>query len=157
MPTLVQWDTQTSVLLMPGTVDGDADLKDIDSGEHVVSAAIDNRNGHQYIDFFLSAHLVAATASYVNLWMLKSLDGGTTYELGSASTRAVPVDPARPADWSPALASSADIQHVASPKLLAPSCHFKVLIEWVAGNGEEADSQNMLRYQFSNDEAQAST
>ena len=156
MPTKVQWDTQTSVLLMPGTVDGDADLKDIHSGEGAISAAIDNTNGHQYIDFFLSAHLDAAAASSVELWMIKSLDGGTTYERGTAATRVL-TEPARPADHSFPLASSADIQHVASPKLLAPSCHFMVLIKWTAGNGEEADSQNMLRDQFSNDEAQAAT
>lgn len=153
MATLIKWKTESSVLLMPGTTDGDADLKDIDTGEGVISAAIDNTNGHQYIDFVLSAHLDAATASYVNLWMVKSLDGGTTYERGSVSSRVITV-PARPADWVFPLAASADQQHVASGKCLAPSCHFKVLVQWVAGNADGNDSQNMLRYQFSNDEVQ---
>ena len=153
MPTLIQWDTQTSVLLMPGTGDSDTDLKDIHTTEGVLSAAIDNRNGHQYIDFMLSAHLDAATASYVNLWMIKSIDGGTIYERGSVTDRGITV-PARPVDAMFPLAADATQQHVASPKLLAPSCHFKVLIQWVAGNADENDSQNMLRYQFSNDEAQ---
>jgi hypothetical protein len=153
MPTLTKWETEDSVLLMPGTTDGDADLKDIHTTEGVLSAAVDNRDGHQYIEFMLSAHLDAAAASYVNLWMLKSIDGGTIYESGSVSSRAITV-PSRPADHAFPLASSADQQHVASPKFLAPSCHFKVLLQWVAGNADANDSQNMLRYQFTNDEAQ---
>ena len=101
----------------------------------------------------LSAHLDAATASHVNLWMIKSIDGGTIYERGSVTDRGITV-PARPVDVMFPLAADATQQHVPSPKLLAPSCHFKVLIQWVAGNADENDSQNMLRYQFSNDEAQ---
>ena len=153
MPTLIKWETDDSDLLMPGTTDGDADLKDIDTTEGVISAAIDNSDGFQYIDFLLSAHLNAATASYVNLWMIKSLDGGTTYERGSVSSRAITA-PARPADVAFPLAADDAQQHVASGKLLAPSCHFKVLIQWVAGSADDQDSQNMLRYQFSSDEAQ---
>lgn len=153
MPTVIKWETEDSVLLMPGTTDGDADLKDIDTGEGVISGAIDNTDGFQYIDFLLSAHLDSATASYVNLWLIKSIDGGTTYERGSVSGRVI-TTPARPADVVFPLAASADQQHVASPKLLAPSCNFKVLIQWVAGNADSGDSQNMLRYQFSSDEAQ---
>jgi hypothetical protein len=154
MPTLIKWETEDSVLLMPGTADSNADLKAIATGEEVISAAIDNRDGHQYIDFMLSAHLNAAAASSVELWMLKSIDGGTIYELGSVSGDRVGVDPVRPADWSFPLASSADIQHVASAKLLAPSCHFMVYLKWTAGSADGGDSQNMLRYQFSNDEIQ---
>ena len=153
MPTLVKWETEDSVLLMPGTGDSATDLKDIDTTEGVISAAIDNRDGFQYIDFLLSAHLNAATASYVNLWMIKSIDGGTIYERGDTSTRAITV-PERPADVVFPLAASDAQQHVASGKLLAPSCHFKVLIQWVAGSADDQDSQNMLRYQFSSDESQ---
>ena len=153
MPTLIKWETETSVLIMPGTTDGDADLKDIDTGEGVISAAIDNTDGFQYIDFLLSAHLDAATASYVNLWLLKSLDGGTIYERGTASSRVITA-PERPADVVFPLAASEDQQHVSSGKLLAPSCHFKLLVQWVAGDADGNDSQNMLRYQFASDESQ---
>lgn len=153
MPTIIKWETEDSVLLMPGTADSDTDLKDIDTGEGVLSAAIDNTDGNQYIDFLLSAHLDSATASSVELWMIKSIDGGTIYERGSVSSRVLTA-PARPADWSFPLAASADQQHVASGKLLAPSCHFKVLLKWTAGNADVNNSQNMLRYQFANDEAQ---
>jgi len=153
MGTPIKWKTEDSVLLMPGTGNSDTDLKDIQANNAVLSAAIDNRNGHQYIDFELTAELGAATAGYVNIWLIKSLDGGTKYERGSVASRVITA-PARTVDHMFPLAAVTTSQPVSSPKMLAPSCHFKVLVEWKGVTAATGDSKNMLRYQFSNDEAQ---
>jgi len=156
MAALVNWQTETSVLVCPGTGDSDTDLLDLATTEGILTAAIDNRSLNQYIMFELKTNFDSAplATAYFSLWMIRSIDGGTIYETGSVASRVVTAA-IRPADVVFPMAAVATEMVVTSPLLLAPPCHFKILlVNNTLQDLENSSGASTLRYVFANDESQ---
>jgi hypothetical protein len=156
MANLVKWESESVVQIFPGTNNSsDADIKDLASTKGIISAAIDNTDGNQYILFALTVDTDSAiTAGDFSLWMIKSIDGGTTYERGSVSSRTATL-PTRAPDVIFPCTLTADAWTCSLGPVLAPPCHFKILL--VNNSGQDCADSNgasQMSYMFANDEIQ---
>lgn len=95
---------------------------------------------YAYIDLQVGAPAAAFAANTgISIWFLQSVDGGSTYEDGSAS-----LTPSRPPDIVIPLEATATAQHITRVCDIPP-CKFKVLIKNDGTGQALAASGNTLR------------
>lgn len=107
-------------------------------GLSVASAAIYNDQGRIYcdIEFVAGAAMSPLTNAAIDLWMLRSIDGGLSYEDGSASAQ-----PSRDPDVSiPVRAGAGILPRSGAPQLVLPPATYKVMIRNRTGTSIPAGS-----------------
>ena len=145
--TTFSWGTPAAIATALST-----EWNSLANGNTVLSAAIDNSTtGSLYISvsFHLGSITTGAGAPYIGLWLLSSIDSGTTYEDGTAGTPGV-INP-RPADIIiPLRASFAGVQDVNAVNVPAPPYNFKILGYSQAG-ATLAATLNTTKYRLHNE------
>lgn len=95
-------------------------------GMSITSAAIFNDQGRMYcdIEFAAGAAMSPATNAAIDIWFLRSIDGGLSYEDGSASAL-----PSRDADVSiPVRQGSSIIPRSGMPQTVLPPGTYKAMV-----------------------------
>lgn len=108
-----------------------------------LGAAFQNTNAMLYadIEFVAGGTLSPAAGAFIELWLLRSLDGGSTYEDGSAS-----VAPGRPADaFINVRAGTTITPRAGSSGLILPPGFYKPIVRNQSGVTLPA-SGNLVRF-----------
>lgn len=111
----------------------------------VLGAAFQNTASWELADaeFLPGAAITPVAGAFVELWLLRSLDGGTNYEFGSATAA-----PGRPADISiPVPAGTSITPRAGEPGLVVPPSFYKPIARNQTGVPLPA-SGNIIRLSF---------
>jgi hypothetical protein len=107
-----------------------------------LGAAFQNTAGLIYadVDFVPGGSITPTAGAFLELWLLKSVDGGTNYEAGSAT-----LAPARPADCTIPLIAAAGTNRAGYPGLRLPPAFYKPILRNQSGVALSA-TLNVLRF-----------
>lgn len=150
MPSQQKW----GALNAARTLITGSSLNSLANGARVLGTSVNpttDRYTLAYLWLTLGLAANASGAPYVNVWFLKSTDGGTTFEDGDATTA-----PPRPADYVFNVqtgVTAAKVYGQGRDVIEFPAVHFKVCIENQTGQAFAASGNTLVSVEV-NPEAQ---
>lgn len=148
MANAINWESNPSLTAYLST-----DLNSLANAARAIGAAIDNSTG---LDVYMDLELYLAeqgsarsSGARVDVYLISSLDGGTNYGYGDAST----APPAHALVWSFVLDAAVTARYVTSKPFIVGPGHHKLLV--VNNTGQAfAASGNTLKHRVFSEEIQ---